>query len=179
MYVPFAESWSYVDGDKMISATKTYFDEDGETKKEASSYKRGAEAYNSTYKRYLSYFDVFEHVQDYFKPSSKEGCEKDYSQYVTYSWTRFNDSNIDGVDEDYYFFDARTDDMDWARRPASVWGHIDGKTELVLETDMFFHFPTPDYSPFDATLKWYRFEMSYGDKEKIDLPDISSWEDRT
>ena len=175
-YVIYSETWSFIDEKgEMISATKTYFDENLEAKEE-TSYKVGSKSYGETYNAYYKYFIMAENFDSYLKPNSKEGGEKDYSTDVVYQGDIYNYSNFYNMD-DWYDFEAwHTDNRDIK---FSLHGDIHPETGLVKNASIHFTFPSEAYSPFDKTYKNYMFAMSYGENEKIELPDISSWKNRT
>ena len=176
-YKTFRETWSFIDEKgEMISATKTYFDENLEAKEE-TSYKVGSKAYGETYKTYYKYFIMVEIFDSYLKPNSKEGGEKDYSTDLVYKGEIYNYSNFYNSIDDWYNFAAwHTDNRDIQ---LSLHGDISPETELVKNANLRFTFPSEAYSPFDETKKVFEFKMSYGENEKIELPDISSWEKET
>ena len=176
-YITFRETWSFIDEKgEMISATKTYFDENLDAKEEMS-YKVGSKAYGETYKTYYKYFIMVEIFDSYLKPNSKEGGENDYSTDLVYKGEIYNYSNFYNSIDDWYDFAAwHTDNRDIY---FSLHGYISPETELVKNARINFDFPSEAYSPFDKTYERFMFEMSYGENEKIELPDISSWENRT
>ena len=160
----------------MISATKTYFDENLDAKEEMS-YKVGSKAYGMTYKTYYKYFIMAENFDSYLKPNSKEGGENDYSTDMVYQGEIYNYSNFYNYMDDWYDFAAwHTDNRDIL---FSLHGYISPETELVKNARLSFDFPSEAYSPFDERYECFTFKMSYGENEKIELPDISSWENKT
>ena len=179
-FIAFRETWSFINekGEK-ISATKTYFDENM-TKKEEKSYVIGEEGYSKGFKLFCEPFNVAMNIDAYLKPNSKEGGEKDYSSDAKYNGYRYNLSDYDREEDfDYFNFDISMNDEN---HPLALLmhGHINGKTDLLTEASILFDFPSEAYSPFDRPLKWFLFDkMSYGENEKIELPDISSWENKT
>ncbi len=176
-YITFRETWSFIDEKgEMISATKTYFDENLEAKEEMS-YKVGSKAYGETYKTYYKYFFMAENFDSYLKPNSKEGGETDYSTDMVYKGEIYNHSNYYRYMDDFYDFAAWHNDN--GDIEFSLHGYIHPETELVKNAIIHFTFPSEAYSPFDELWKVFEFEMSYGENEKIELPDISSWENKT
>ena len=179
-YTTFRETWSFINekGEK-ISATKTYFDENMTTKEE-KSYVIGEEEYSKGFKLYCEPFNVAGNMDAYLKPNSKEGGEKDYSSAVEYSGYRYNLSDYNPEEEfDYFNFYIS---MNNEKHPLALLmhGNTDGKTDLLTKASILFDFPSEVYSPFDRPLKWFLFDkMSYGENEKIELPDISSWVNKT
>ena len=176
-YITFRETWSFIDekGER-ISATKTYFDENLEAKEEMS-YQVGSKAYGETYETYYKYFFMVENFDSCLKPNSKEGGETDYSTDMVYQGQIYNYSNFYSYMDDWYDFAAwHTGNEDIK---LYLHGDIDPETELVKNANLRFTFPSEAYSPFDERKKVFEFEMSYGDNEKIELPDISSWEKET
>ena len=176
-YITFRETWSFIDENgEMISATKTYFDENLDAKEEMS-YKVGSKAYGETYKTYYKYFIMAENFDSYLKPNSKEGGETDYSTDMVYKGEIYNYSNFYSNIDDWYDFAAwHTDNRDIE---FCLHGDIYSETELVKNACIHFTFPSEAYSPFDETHERFTFKMSYGENEKIGLPDISSWENKT
>ena len=176
-YITFRETWSFIDEKgEMISATKTHFDENLEAKEE-TSYKVGSNAYGATYETYYKYFFMIESFDSCLKPNSKEGGETDYSTDMVYQGEIYNHSNYYNYMDDWYNFSAWHNDNEDIE--FDLHGYIDPETELVKNARLRFIFPSEAYSPFDEPNKVFEFEMSYGKNEKIELPDISSWENKT
>ena len=176
-YVTFRETWSFIDENgEHFSATKTYFDENLEAKEE-TSYKVGSEAYGATYETYYKYFFIAENFDSYLKPNSKEGGETDYSADMVYQGEIYNYSNFYSYMNDWYNFSGWHNDDGGLE--FDLHGDIDPETELVKNACIHFTFPSEAYSPFDEPKKKFEFEMSYGENENIELPDISSWENKT
>lgn len=175
-YIPFRETWSFIDENgEMISATKTHFDENLEAKEE-TSYKVGSEAYGATYETYYKYFFIAENFDSYLKPNSKEGGETDYSTDMVYIGEIYNHSNYFSYMDDWYDFAAWHNDN--GDIEFSLHGDTDPETELVKNACIHFTFPSEAYSPLDEVHEVFTFKMSYGENEKIELPDISSWENK-
>ncbi|MBR6226401.1 MAG: hypothetical protein IKQ78_04265 [Bacilli bacterium] len=176
-YITFRETWSFIDEKgEMISATKTYFDENLDAKEEMS-YKVGSKAYGETYKTYYKYFIMAENFDSYLKPNSKEGGENDYSTDMVYKGEIYNYSNFYNYMDDWYNFSAWHNDNEDIE--FDLHGDIYSETELVKNACIHFTFPSEAYSPFDETHERFTFKMSYGENEKIGLPDISSWKNKT
>ena len=176
-YITFRETWSFIDEKgEMFSATKTYLDENLEAKEE-TSYKVGSNAYGQTYNTYYKYFFMVENFDSCLKPNSKEGGETDYSTDMVYQGQIYNYSNFYSYMDDWYDFAAWHNDNEDIK--LYLHGDIDSETELVKNANLRFTFPSEAYSPFDELKKVFEFEMSYGENEKIELPDISSWENKT
>ena len=176
-YITFRETWSFIDEKgEMVSATKTHFDENLEAKEE-TSYKVGSHAYGATYETYYKYFFMVESFDSCLKPNSKEGGEKDYSTDMVYKGEIYNHSNYYHYMDDWYNFSAWHNDNEDIE--FDLHGYIDPETELVKNARLRFIFPSEAYSPFDEPEKVFEFEMSYGENEKIELPGISSWENKT
>ena len=61
---------------------------------------------------------------------------------------------------------------------AHIWGGVDRKTDLCVQTSSSFNLPD-GCGPYNGDYTSVTFQMTYDDVEKIDIPDISGWEDMT
>ena len=144
------------------------------------SYLRGEDEYKKNYKRYLRHFDVVDNMEEWLKPFTSTSEGKDLYAKTSVTWDRYNFSETDPDDTDMFFYDVRDSKHGSANEDIVVWisGHIDPKTELVSKANVTVDLPD-GCGPDNGACVCHSFGMSYDNVEKINIPDISGWTDKT
>lgn len=179
-YTVVSKTWSFVNekGEKIVAIEETPWSEGA--RYIVQHYRVGETDYQSDYKSYIKYFDIANKLEEWIKPFTSTSEGKDLYEKTTVSWIRYNSSVIDPKDDDFYFYDV-LDSRNYSEDDCimvSMFGRINPKTELVTSASILVELPEgcgPDY----GKCTWYRLQMTYDDVEKIDIPDISGWEDMT
>lgn len=175
-----SETWCFVNenGEKIVAKKETPWS-DG-ARYITQRYSVGEIDYQNNYKSYIRHFDVVNKLDEWIKPftSTREG--KALYESTSITWKRNNYSVINSKTYDMFFYDVKDPKYDAGKSEIAVssFGHINPKTDLVTEASILVALPE-NCGPEGGSSKRRIFDMSYDNVDKIDVPDVSGWEDMT
>lgn len=167
------ETWSFVNenGEKVSAKEQTLLDG---TK--TRCYSTGDSDYQNSYRSFTKPLRVFEKLESCLKstPSSVDG--KTWFDETRFYWQNYNYS-VYGASYDWVSCTAHYQD-DNEEMYISLSANLDKDTALMQRGYILIDIPEC-LGIWGEKINTYYFEMTYDDVEKIDIPDISGWEDMT
>ncbi len=181
-YVTVLQTWCFVNenGEKIVAKEETPWNEGTGTTSLTQQYYCGEKAYEENYKSYIRYFDFVNKVEEWIEPfvSTSEGKEN-YDNTSIY-WEKYNYTvkNPDDLGDMFVYWSRYLGDDEDEEIYAHIWGGVDRKTDLCFQASSSFNLPD-GCGPYNGDYTSVTFQMTYDDVKKIDIPDISGWEDMT
>ncbi len=176
-----SETWCFVNksGDKIVAVKSTYWNY-GAIYATRQYYFRGEDDYNECYKSYIRYFDFVNKLEEWIEPFTSTSEGKEIYDKTDIYWEKYNYTVKNPSDDGDMFVYWALDHRGYGEEEihAHIWGGVDPKTGLVFEASSTFKLPE-GCGPYNGEYIGCSFQMTYDDVKKIDIPDISGWEDMT
>ena len=176
-----SQTWCFVNekGEKIVATQSSPWD-NGAASIAHRYFFRGENDYNECYKSYIRYFDFVNKLEEWIEPFTSTSEGKEIYDKTDIYWEKYNYTVKNPNDEGDMFVYWALDHRGYGEEEihAHIWGGVNHKTGLVFEAASSFNLPE-GCGPWNGEIVGANFNMTYDDVKKIDIPDISGWEDMT